>query len=231
LEIIPVIDIKGGQAVHAKQGFREHYQPLSTRLCPRADPLALAGTLLSHYPFRTIYIADLDALMGTGSNRALIQSLVVRFPQTEFWIDQGLTQVRFGDSTKFTWIPVLGSESLTESCLTRLFIEPDQIILSLDFSTSGLLGPKVLLEDNSLWPERIIVMNLTSVGGKNGPNWERFEYFRRTWPERQFIAAGGVRHEADLDRLASLGFTGVLIATALHRGTISAPTIERFMSE
>lgn len=231
MEIIPVIDIKGGRAVHAKQGFRERYQPLATRLCPEGDPIALANTLLSLYRFRTMYIADLDALMGVGSNLNLIQSLVAGFPNTVFWIDQGLSHLRCGNPKKLPWITVLGSESLTEAVLANLPVRPDQMILSLDFSTSGLLGPKTLLEDDRYWPDRVVVMNLASVGGENGPNWQRFEYFRRKWPHRKFIAAGGVRHEDDLQRLAALGFIGTLIATALHCGAISIPAIERLMSE
>ncbi|MGH8549628.1 MAG: HisA/HisF-related TIM barrel protein [Methylococcales bacterium] len=231
MEIIPVIDIKGGRAVHAKRGFRERYEPLTTPLCREGDPLALANSLLSLYPFRTMYIADLDALMGTGSNLNLIQSLVASFPKTVFWIDQGLSHLQFRNPTLLPWITVLGSESLTEAVLTNLPVRPHQMILSLDFSTSGLLGPETLLENDRYWPERVIIMNLTSVGGENGPDWPRFETFRRTWPDRKFIAAGGVRDEDDLQRLASLGFTGALIATSLHRGAVSRSAIERSMSE
>ncbi len=231
MEIIPVIDIKEGKAVHAKQGFRELYQPLNTRLCAEGDPFALATALLSLYPFRTIYIADLDALAGAGSNLPLIQCLVARFPKTAFWVDQGLSHLQFQKPSDPPWISVLGTESLAESALANLAFQPDRIILSLDFSASGLLGPKVLLENEQLWPERIIIMNLSSIGAGKGPNWERFEYFRTRWPQRKFVAAGGVRHEADLRRLASLGFIGVLCATALHRGALNSAAIERLMAD
>lgn len=231
MKIIPVIDLKNGQAVHAKQGFRKRYQPLATRLCPTGDPFACASALLSVYPFDTIYIADLDALMSTGSNSLLIESLVEHFPDIVFWIDQGLNSSISVGSRNRPWVPVLGTESLTESSLPRLALQQSQTVLSLDFSSTGLLGPKVLIENDKFWPERIIVMNLANVGGNVGPNWQRFEYFRRNWPDRQFIAAGGIRHEEDLDGLASLGFVGVLLASALHRGQITAPVIARYMSD
>ncbi|MGH8558662.1 MAG: HisA/HisF-related TIM barrel protein [Methylococcales bacterium] len=231
MEIIPVIDIKGGRAVHAKQGLRELYEPLNTRLCSEGDPLALATALLTHYPFRILYIADLDALMSTGSNRPLIQSLINRYPKVEFWIDQGLSHLQFKQAADSRWITVLGTESLTESVLANSAFRPDRMILSLDFSASGLLGPKVLLENEQLWPQRIIIMNLSSIGAEEGPNWERLEYFRTQWPNQKFVAAGGVRHEADLRRIASLGFIGTLCATALHRGALRPAAIERLMSE
>ncbi|MGR9105407.1 MAG: HisA/HisF-related TIM barrel protein [Gammaproteobacteria bacterium] len=232
MEIIPVIDIKGGRAVHARQGLRERYQPLATRLCSSGDVFSLAAALLSDYPFKTIYIADLDALAGVPSNRDLIQELINRFPQTGFWVDQGLNPPLAQACAKTPVCTVIGSESLNESMLGLLAKVPsDRTILSLDFSASGLLGPKVLLQDDRLWPERTIVMNLPSVGAEQGPDWERCEFFCRRWPSRKLIAAGGVRHECDLKRLARLGFSGALIATALHRGTISASFIEGLMAE
>ncbi len=230
MEIIPVIDVKSGQAVHARQGFRECYQPLETRLCPNGDPLALAGALLSLYPFKTIYIADLDALMGAGSNLPLLQNLIACFPDTVFWIDQGWTVLQNRDPAQLPWITVLGSESLTELILPNLPIRSDRMILSLDFSTSGLVGPKVLLENDGFWPQRIIIMNLARIGGENGPDWEHLATFNSLWPKRQFVAAGGIRHEDDLRKLASLGFAGALVATALHRGAIDATLIAGLMS-
>lgn len=231
MEIIPVIDIKQSKAVHAKQGFRERYQPLNTRLCSEGDPFALATALLSFYPFRTIYVADLDALMGTGSNLPLIQGMVDCFPKAVFWVDQGLSRMQFQKPADQSWITVLGTESLTESDLVNRPFRPDRMILSLDFSATGLLGPKVLLENEQLWPEQVIIMNLNSIGAQQGPNWARFEYFRSKWPHRRFIAAGGVRHEKDLQKLASMGFIGTLTATALHRDTISLTAIKRLMAE
>jgi len=37
MKIIPVIDLKDGVVVHAKQGHREHYQPINTDLCKSSD--------------------------------------------------------------------------------------------------------------------------------------------------------------------------------------------------
>ena len=231
LEIIPVIDIKGGYAVHARRGQRESYRPLRTRLCPDGDPITLAAALRSFYPFRTIYLADLDALTGNGSNRVLIEKLVRRFPNTAFWLDQGWKNFSFLHSAESPWITVLGSESLNESILADLSVPVDQHILSLDFSASGLIGPSSLIENDRFWPDRVIIMNLASVGGNDGPNWARLNYFRNRWPMRRFIAAGGVRDENDLKRLAAAGFVGVLMATALHQDTVRASFIDQLQSE
>jgi len=43
---------------------------------------------------------------------------------------------------------------------------------------------------------------------------------RAALPGVDLIAGGGVRDQADLDRLAAAGANGALVATALHRGVI-----------
>lgn len=231
MEIIPVIDLKGGQAVHAKLGLRDQYRPLQTPLCPDGDPFTYVTALLSLFPFRTIYVADLDALMEKGSNLDLIQQMIMTFDQTEFWVDQGLDILTHQDTGQQAWTAVLGSESLPESGLKTLLLGKESTVLSLDFSEHGILGPEQIIENEYLWPERTIIMSLASVGGPSGPNWNRLDSFRRNWPQRDFFAAGGVRNAKDLGRLSSSGFAGVLVATALHRGDITAPLIARFMTD
>lgn len=214
--------------MQAIQGDRDHYQPLNTRLCSAGDPYALTSALLALYPFSTIYIADLDALMGRASNWNLIQNLAAQFSNTTFWVDQGLSLPTKANGSDFDWTPVLGSESIDQAALeTWHSLGAEPMILSLDFSFSGFLGPKALLESNEFWPERVIIMSLPSVGAKQGPDWERLTHLKQKWPRQNFIAAGGVRHEQDLQQLRGLGFRGVLVATALHQERISAPLIER----
>ena len=89
MKIIPVLDLMGGLVVHAKAGAREHYRPISTPLCTQAEPLHVIEALLSLHPFDTLYIADLDALMQHGDHNRLIHHLAARYPDKDFWVDQG----------------------------------------------------------------------------------------------------------------------------------------------
>ncbi|WP_019171316.1 HisA/HisF-related TIM barrel protein [Pseudaminobacter salicylatoxidans] len=41
------------------------------------------------------------------------------------------------------------------------------------------------------------------------------------------IAAGGVRHEADLRQLSELGVSAALVATSLHNGVLTPKQIAR----
>jgi len=68
--------------------------------------------------------------------------------------------------------------------------------------------------------ETVIVLDLARVGGLGGFNEPMLRELRAALPGVDLIAGGGVRDQADLDRLAAAGANGALVATALHRGVI-----------
>jgi phosphoribosylformimino-5-aminoimidazole carboxamide ribotide isomerase len=68
-------------------------------------------------------------------------------------------------------------------------------------------------------------MNLDRVGSGEGPDTGLIDEIRRAAPNRQIIAAGGVRDGQDLERLAASGVTAVLVATALHDGRIDTRSL------
>lgn len=89
MQVIPVIDVRGGVAVAASRGDRARYRPLETPLAASADPLAVAKGLRSLYPFATLYVADLDGIEGRGAGLAMQQRLAETWPGSEVWIDDG----------------------------------------------------------------------------------------------------------------------------------------------
>ena len=54
VELIPVIDLKGGQVVRAQFGRRDDYRPIQSPLSATSDPIDVARGLLSLYPFETL---------------------------------------------------------------------------------------------------------------------------------------------------------------------------------
>src|SRR6185503_3356039 len=64
MKILPVIDLSGGQAVHAVAGDRASYRPVRSVLAPSADPLELARGYRDRLGLREVYLADLDAIAG-----------------------------------------------------------------------------------------------------------------------------------------------------------------------
>jgi phosphoribosylformimino-5-aminoimidazole carboxamide ribotide isomerase len=221
MEIIPVIDLMAGQAVHARQGRRESYGPLDSQLCAGSDPLDVVRGYLSVHPFGTLYIADLDAIRKLGHNGPVVQRLGQAFPDLRLWVDQGLSTL----APCRDWLGrglgdlVLGSETLAEAEVVGRLTRSDEgrrVVLSLDFRDEAFLGPPAVLERQDLWPERVIVMTLARVGAGQGPDVDRLQAVARHAGKRRLYAAGGLRGADDLSLLADLGVSGVLVASALH---------------
>ena len=94
MEIIPVVDLKGGVVVRARMGQREGYRPIETPLSPTSDAVDVTRGLLSIHPFATLYVADLDAIEGRGDNRVALTRLRAEFPQLALWVDNGISDRR-----------------------------------------------------------------------------------------------------------------------------------------
>ncbi|MEJ2761616.1 MAG: HisA/HisF-related TIM barrel protein [Gammaproteobacteria bacterium] len=225
MKIIPVIDILSARAVRAYRGDRDGYRPLESALCPRPDPAGVLQGYLGLFPFTTIYIADLDAILGRGDNRDVLGELVRRFPGVEFWLDDGNSGADFPREARLH--TVIGSETgiAADAVGDAAGANPDTV-LSLDFNQEGLLGDADLLEQPERWPGRCIVMALHRVGSGEGPDTALLASLRARAPDREWYAAGGIRHAEDLHALAEAGAAGALIASALHNGTITRFDLE-----
>jgi len=228
MEIIPVIDIRQNKVVHAVKGQRQNYRPLQTCLCDSHSADDIVQAFIDTYPFKTIYIADLDAIHGTSNNEHLIEQLLNKFQSVSFWVDQGISsaiELKIQSRRQH----VIGSETnISPETLNELFTSSLEIILSLDFQTKTFLGHQDLLEKTDLWPEKIIIMSLSHVGSNNGPDYKLISDIQKIAGDRKIYVAGGVRHEDDLQTLNDMGIDGVLLATALHTQQIKADTLLKF---
>lgn len=95
--VIPVIDVRGGEAVAAVRGDRAAYRPLRTPLAAGSDPVAVALGLYALFPFPTLYVADLDGIEGRGPDRTVQAKLAAAWPGQELWIDDGSNGDQDGD--------------------------------------------------------------------------------------------------------------------------------------
>jgi phosphoribosylformimino-5-aminoimidazole carboxamide ribotide isomerase len=222
MEIIPVLDLKGGVVVRARMGERHRYAPIVTPLAATCDPLDVARGLLAIHPFTTLYVADLDAIEGSGDNGAALHRITHGCPGVSLWVDNGIADA----AAAARWLDaglgslVLGSETQQDAALMRALARDDRVILSLDFRGDAFQGPAGILADPSGWPARVIAMTLARVGSGAGPDVERLAEVQRIAPGRRIYAAGGVRDAADLAALAHAGIAGALVATALHDGRL-----------
>jgi phosphoribosylformimino-5-aminoimidazole carboxamide ribotide isomerase len=224
MEIIPVIDLMHGHVVHARLGLRQHYLPVQSTLCESSEPSAIVEALLELYPFKRLYIADLDAIKGLGDHLDTIMHIQAHYPNLELWLDAGISNIE----ALSTWqslnlTHVIGSENITTA--TDLIAIGGNLagnfVLSLDFNQNGFLGFPELEIQTNYWPDKIIVMDLKQVGSEEGPATQRLEIIKLQAGNKQIFAAGGIRNNADLEQLTTLSISGALVATALHNGNLS----------
>ena len=228
MDIVPVLDLRGGMVVRAHMGQRNQYRPISTPLSPSSDPVDVARGLFSVFPFRTFYVADLDAIEGTGDNAAALLRLKAECPGVTLWVDNAVADLPAAER----WLAaglgrlVVGSESQTDMALLRRLCGNDRIVLSLDFRGPAFQGPAGLLGEIESWPLKVIVMTLARVGSGAGPDFDRLAAIRDIAAGREIYAAGGVRDGVDLGALGRAGIAGALVATSLHDGRLTAKDIE-----
>ncbi len=228
LALIPVLDLMDGQVVRAFGGRRDEYRPLESALCDSSRPEAVVEGLLALYPFRRIYIADLDAILGRGNHGSVVEGLQRLHPDLEFWVDGGFSDAAAAEAWHAAGRgrPVLGTESL--AVLPERDAWPAQGVLSLDFRGDDFLGSATLLQYPERWPAEVIVMTLARVGMDAGPDLARLTQLQRLNTACRMYAAGGVRQIDDLAALARAGAAGVLLASALHDGRLSRPELDAF---
>lgn len=236
-----MLDLLNGQTVHAIKGERARYQPIKSVLCNTPDPLAVARAFRDRLGLNEVYIADLNAIQYSGKtiHREVITALALRenldiildagIPNLEdakAWLDCGVRKVAIGSETLRAW-------DALQSLPTAL--EPDRLIFSLDFQSGKILSQCPLLAAtpplqtlNHLyragWRE-VILLDLSRVGSEKGVDYELAAKAQALFPELQLLIGGGISTPEELLELKSAGVSGVLTATALHKGIIDSQFI------
>jgi HisA/HisF family protein len=226
MDVIPVIDVRRGLAVAAVRGQRADYKPLATPLAAGSDPVAVARGYAALFTFPVLYVADLDGIEGRGRNANLATELTAALPGVRIWIDDGLRTYEVAERIveQPDTIPVVGTESLRggDDVAAMRTLPPDAYVLSLDFKDDEFTGPVAVLDEPRHWPDNVIVMTLSRVGARLGPAIAEVAAIVSRAGSRRIYAAGGVRDRADIVALHAAGAAGVLVATALHAGTLKA---------
>ncbi len=246
MQILPVIDLKGGLVVRGMAGDRVNYRPINSRLCDNAQGASVARGLIDAFGFRSAYVADLDAIEGAEPDWRAYESLLGC--GLELWVDAGVgTQTRATTLAQFTAAErslariIVGLESLAEPRQLDELLEimtPERLVFSLDLKQGRPLT------SSALWPQdphaiadfvaelgvtQLIVLDLAGVGVSAGvPTLDLCCALRRRYPLLQLTTGGGVRGRDDLDALAEEELDYVLIASALHNGVLGVDDIRPF---
>lgn len=234
MRVIPVIDLKGGEAVHAVRGDRERYRPLRSRIAEGSDPLHLTRAVRDRFGLDELYVADLDAIGGGPGSPDVVAALA---REAQVMVDAGTATAAAVGKLLDLGVArvVIGTESLPGAeAFQRLRAElPDApLVLSLDLRGGRLLSPDPALAGIAAvdalarlaeaGAQEAIVLDLVRVGSGEGPDVTLLDELHARFPKVELLAGGGVRHAADLRALAGAGTSGALVATALHGGAIGA---------
>lgn len=234
------MDLLGGRVVHGRAGERSRYRPVESVLVPGSDPVAVAQALQRTTACPALYVADLDAIQGTGEHLQIVADLAARL-DAGLWVDAGVTQPESAERLLAAGASraVVGTETLPSLAaldVLRAAVPAERLLLSLDVGASGVLSacPELrgrepaqtleLLEVATL--PHLLVLTLDRVGMSAGPDLALLSAVRDAHPRLTLIAGGGVRDGNDLRALAAAGVDAVLVATALHEGRVKAQDLD-----
>jgi phosphoribosylformimino-5-aminoimidazole carboxamide ribotide isomerase len=216
VEIIPVLDIRGGIAVSGKSGNRESYGPLKSVYSSQPNLLKLAIAL----PFERLYVADLDGIV----NRSPDMTTLVKIASIKSTMaDIGIRDSRDLDLFDGTNLElILGTETLKDYDILREALErfEGEVLVSIDIK-GGKVISSFLPKDpvkcyealTSVGVDRVIFLNISAVGTQR-PDFSFIKNINKTGE----ILVGGGSTKKSLHELKKNNVDGVLVGTALHRG-------------
>lgn len=244
MQIIPVIDIRNGVAVRAVAGERGRYQPVSSQLTESVEPAEVLRALRQVYHCDTCYVADLDAIEGRHRNRCVLAEMART--GVSLIVDAGVVSVENAHELQDSGASqiVLASESLPRLDQLESFVESigsKSLIFSVDLKHAQLRSAdlqylsisaeELIARVVEAGIEQIIVLDLGAVGTGSGiPTLSLCQQAKRRWPHLQIISGGGVHSRTCLSNAKAAGLDGLLIASALHDGRLTADDIAAVQS-
>ncbi|HJJ29617.1 MAG TPA: HisA/HisF-related TIM barrel protein [Methanocorpusculum sp.] len=210
MDVILAIDLMDGYVVHGKSGNREEYLPLNWGLSPSAEPHSYLSVMKPRYA----YVADLDRIGLCGDHTETILRLA-SVPE-KLWVDRGC-------SIPEEYLPgvqnVVGTETVDapfeEFCGGYLSVD----VKDGKVIPSGRDPIEVIREADNYAFDGIILLNISSVGTEAGVDLDFVKHIRAA-TKKPLIYGGGVKSLDDLQTLCDAGYNGVIISTAVHKGTI-----------
>lgn len=232
-----------GRVVRGVAGLRNQYRPIQSKLADGSDPLEIAQAIRSHFGLSALYVADLDAILRRSPNVGVLRSLSDAGFMTT--VDAGLC--RCDDAAPILKAGVrqivAGLETLAGPHELQRLVDQfgsSRVVFSLDLRDGRPLG------DPAQWRHadpfaiageaieagctELIVLDIARVGTAAGvPTLPLCAEIRRAHPGVTLFTGGGIRGIEDLRRLDESIIDGVLIASALHNGSVGPTELDAVM--
>jgi phosphoribosylanthranilate isomerase len=225
LELLPAVDVSGGQAVQLVQGVAG-----SARVF--GDPVD-AARRWERAGARWIHLVDLDAAFGRGDNRALLSDIVAAV-EVDVELSGGVRDDASLEGALATGCRRvnIGTAALEQPawCEEVIAAHGDRVAIGLDVRGTTLAARGWTREGGDLYDtlarldaagcSRYVVTDVNKDGTLEGPNLQLLRDVCARTPA-PVVASGGVSTLDDLRAIASLtplGVEGAIIGTALYTG-------------
>lgn len=230
IELIPAIDIIGGQCVRLTKGDYEQ------KTVYRDSP-ALTAREFEQLGFKRLHVVDLDG----AKSKHIVNSEVLRNITTETSLvvdfgggiktDDDIEQAFSNGAAMVT----VGSIAVTEPDLFEKWLDkygPERMILGADVR-NGKISINGWKEDSKedLLPflKKYIAMGVKNVlcteiskdGTLQGPAIELYQKVMQAYPTIHLIASGGVSSIDDIKALEAAGIPAVVFGKAIYEGKIN----------
>ncbi|WZH53268.1 MAG: bifunctional 1-(5-phosphoribosyl)-5-((5-phosphoribosylamino)methylideneamino)imidazole-4-carboxamide isomerase/phosphoribosylanthranilate isomerase PriA [Nocardioides alkalitolerans] len=225
LELLPAVDIKGGQAVQLVQGIDGSEKRFG-------DPIE-AALRWQEAGAEWLHLVDLDGAFGVGSNRALQAEIVGRLDidveMSGGIRDDASLEAALATGCRRVNIGTAAIEN-PEWCAAAIARHGDRIAIGLDVRGRTLAARGWTSEGGDLYETlarldaegcaRYVVTDVNKDGMLAGPNLELLRDVCAA-TSRPVVASGGVTTLDDiraLMELVPLGVEGAIAGTALYEG-------------
>ena len=215
MDVIPVLDLMGGRVVQGFRGERQAYQAVRSVLVAGCEPLAIARALCRECGGPAVYVADLDAIAGSGDHLATVGELADRLGP-EPWVDAGVSSEDAAARLLGAGAArvIVGTETLSEIGALRALCDalsaetagrqprhgrarrPQQVPRAERTGASGGAGGAGRRRRDATSS----CSRCASVGTGAGPDVGTLRAARAAFPQLRLIAGGGVRDAEDLRR-------------------------------
>ncbi len=230
MQVIPAVDIKGGNVVRLAQGLADKETIYSD------SPMEMAAKWAS-YGVDLIHIVDLDgALSGELKNLSIVSSIVKAVP-SKIELGGGIRDVETIERVLDAGVSkvCIGTRALDKRFLTDISKSAyrDMVVISVD-AKDGFVHTKGWVEKTDIKATDLVVeverfgiktVNYTDIakdGMLEGPNIRSLGELLNI-SKIDIVAAGGVSTIDDVKRLMTLGkegLKGMIIGKALYEGRI-----------
>lgn len=240
IEIIPAIDIIGGECVRLTQGdysqktsyykdvaeVAARYEGIGVRRLHMVDldgakesfpkNLATLEAVASRTELDIQYgggiksAEALETVFGAGANRAICGSIAVTQPEAF-----GEWIGRFGSQRMILGADIKEGFVATHGWLKSSGVTIDEIVEA--FLAAGL--------------SQVICTDISKDGMLQGPSFELYERLQALYPQVDVTVSGGISSMDDIRRLNDMGLRYVIVGKAIYEGRITLRELEEFIKK